>query len=220
MAADDIFVINAPPGIRERRRTSKSGVKQRFSVETTYEPIAHNLDALAVGKLAAEAVTKIYIKRLQGYARFVKAATLARRDRWAKEFQNSEYQAMRRFTGGRTGATPPITGQHFWLNHSGRLARMTTNANATDKSYTTNVPANRLNPAEFDKPSQLEIIFQRLVEALDPRTVLNHPDFKAAEKASIDTMITTLKGINDAKKAELRQALVRLFGAGLSLFGG
>lgn len=167
MAKDDVQVINHhQANLQVKERTAKSGkiTKSTFITTTVEsEPIAVMLEEGAVARRAAEMFAERIREQTKQIAEQVKPATAAARRKLEKAYAAGKPDAVRRFSGGRTGATPPkVTNQAF--NHSGRLANgIVATFRKTEKDWAINYPANRWNPKDWPSIGAMEVAFRRWV---------------------------------------------------------
>jgi hypothetical protein len=198
----DTVVINDLNGLRleQRTRTTKSGTATRYSVGITSEPILHDLDPIKLGEGPAKAIVDVIRRQVRGITEFASLATRKRRESAAKAFARGEEWAMDRYAGGRIGMMPPnTTGRLF--NDSGRLEfGLFARENKVEKSWTINVPANRLDPKTFNGGvAAMAGMFdrlRRLVPALNnPRTLIDSPEVAASINASLRQLAVTRKDL-------------------------
>lgn len=198
----DTVVINDLNGLRleQRTRTTKNGTSVRYSIGITSEPILHDLDPIKLGDGPAQAIVGVIRRQIRGIGEFASLATRKKRESAARAFAKGEDWAMRRYTGGRTGMMQPNqTGRLF--NDSGRLEfGLFARENKVEKTWTINVPANRLDPTTFvGGAAAMAKMFdqlRRLVPALrNPQTLIDSPEVIAALNASIKGLIETRKDL-------------------------
>jgi hypothetical protein len=192
----DTVVLNDFSGVtfEQRTRTNKTtgAVGVRYSLSIEAEPILHNLDGMMLGRGPAEAIRDLLEKQARSIGEFVKPATKRARDKMAKAYAAGKDYAVKRYTGGRTGATPPKGGGTDRIGvDSGRLAGgWHVMQNPVEQSFSVNVPANRFTPETWGGTmASLQAWVQRfvsLVPALkDPKSILASDDFvKAVGKSS------------------------------------
>ncbi len=187
----DVFVLNDFGGstLEERRRTTSSGTKSRYSVTIKAEPILINLDPVRLGQGPAFAIRDALRRSIKNIAAFAAESTRKRRERSAREFARGGASATRRYAGGRTGATPPNqSGRMF--NDAGRLAdNLEVRQTGEDGSWIVNVVANRLDPSTFTGAAY-EAMVRRLME-LAPvwrggEQLLKEPDVVAAIRKGLE----------------------------------
>ncbi len=146
MADDDTVVLGAA-NLRERQRTLKSGeTRSKFTVEIKGDSIVANFDERAYGAPVAAAIAQLLRERIQSIAAVASPGVLAARARAKKAFEGGRQWAMKQYSGGKTGATPPAQSDRKY-NDSGRLAAsIVATANQTNKGFTINMAANRFKP--------------------------------------------------------------------------
>lgn len=149
-----IEVLNA--GLRSS--TSKSG-KQRFHIAVESEALAFDLDTYRLAKPVAEAYAHHLREKVRAIAAVASPATLKARAVLKKAYDAGKPWAVKRFSGGRTGATPP-TDSTTAFNHSGRFRESIVAAPASDGTFRVNVAANRLS----SQTGNVDRIWQRLVQ--------------------------------------------------------
>jgi len=193
----DVVVVNDFTTSTVEARTRASG-KTRYTVSIKSEPILHDFDELKLGKAPAEAIRDLLKRQVQAIGEFAAPATRAYRQRAVDAMARGARWAARRYSGGRTGVTPPNQTQRLF-NDSGRLANgFTVTENKTSKAWTVNVPANRLDPTEF-KGDAFQRMIQRLVEHVPALRggdeVLKDPAVrKAIEKATAEAIVALADG--------------------------
>jgi hypothetical protein len=102
--------------------------------------------------------------------------------------------AVRRYSGGRTGTTPPnsIAGGKLF-NDSGRFANSLAARATSDGTFTINCAANRLNPSTFT-PAAFERMLTQLFELVPglktPSQLGEVPGVKAAISAATAKVLT------------------------------
>ncbi len=211
MAKQTTIVINE--GLSERQRTTRSGVKSRFTLEVQAEPIVHNLSHEALGAEVAVAIRDAIAAQIRSIAENVLPSTLLMRKYAKHAFERSSRWAVKRYAGGRTGATPPgDTAQLF--NDSGRLANgLSIRQNTAEDAFTINSPKNRLDPSTFRGQNQFVAMtdrLRRLVPALgNPQSLWQVPNVRLALGKSVgDVLVRKLdKSFSDASK--LRAEIAR-----------
>lgn len=209
----DTVVINDLNGLRleQRTRTTSSGTAVRYSIGITSEPILHDLDPIKLGDGPAQAIVAVIRQQIRDIGEFASLATRARREKAEEAFAAGKAWAQKRYSGGRTGATAPNKTERLF-NDSGRLADgLFARENKVEKTWTINVPANRLDPTTFvGGAAALSGMFLRLrqhVPALaNPRTLIDSPLVIAALNRSIKGLIVTRKDL-----------VGRIFRAGIGL---
>jgi hypothetical protein len=161
MAKDDIVVINQP-GLEQR--TSKSG-RVRYVVRVKSEPVAFNLNAKELGAPVAEALAHYFREKVKGIAATAAPATIKARERFAKAASEGKAWALKRYSGGKMGASTPNTSSALF-NDSGRLAQSIQAMASGESGWRINVAGNRLDPrtANNGGAAAVERIWSRLVQ--------------------------------------------------------
>lgn len=185
-------VVNDFGGVvlSERTRTSGNGNSAvRYTLDIKATPILNDLNGVELGRGPSAAIRDILETQVLNIGQRAAEATLLKRKTAANAFRAGATWALKRYTGGRTGATPPgrggANGQgDTFGNDSGRLARgWFVTQNPKEGSWTINSPANRLDPATWGGPG-FEAFVARLVDLVpalrDPRTLLDEPAFVRA----------------------------------------
>lgn len=193
----DVFVINE--GFEERRRTTGNGTKSRYTFSIKSEPIFVNLDPFALGAGPAAAIRDEISNGIKNISEVASPATLLKRKYAANAMEKGSRWAMKRYGGGRTGPTPPNQSDRLF-NDSGRLAGgVFVRQNTQEKSWTVNVPANRLDPSTFKNQASFVGMVERLrslVPALrDPFT----PKVDEAIRVAV-TEVLHRKGVASTKR--------------------
>ncbi len=208
------------------------GKKARRTIEVRSEPLLFDFDEVALGAKPAEAIREVLRAGIKGIMQVASRATLERRERAKKRLtggltdrqdafrrRGTHYSGAyeKRYSGGRMGLMVP--GQTVRVfNDSGRLAEgLAVRQNPEDKTFTINIPINRLDPSEF-KPGRFEIMLNRLralvPELADARRLMNHPKVREAIDLSISDMIMKAemkqRSLLLARAAKRRQAVMQL----------
>lgn len=209
-------------GLSERRRTTSRGTKSRYTVSIKADAIPHIFDAQELGRKPAEAIAAAIKKGIQAIGQEASLRTQFARKYAKTAFAAGKAWAMERYSGGRTGPTPPGEGNKLF-NDSGRLAGGIYVQAVGDESWTVNWPANRFDPAQLGA-AVAQTMFERL-QALVPALrggegLASDPDVKSAIESSAADIIQTTQNQNRASSTRLaREAigLVRQLAAGLDL---
>lgn len=203
---ENVYVIGA--GLLERR-TSKTG-KQRYTINVKAEPVLVNLDPKTIG---AE-VTKAVIHHLKQAVLNI-TATVAPRTAKARKAERAGYArgepwAIRRYEGGRTGATPPQQSDRAF-NSSGRLANSITGNASSDGSWRINVASNRLTDRDSGGAQR---IWQRLVQLVpefgDPRRLLENDIVRKGVERARDGMVKKMRETRQGEVAALVRSVIGL----------
>jgi hypothetical protein len=164
----DVVVLNDFGGgqFERRTRTTSSGTKDRYTMTIKAEPILHNFNGLKLGKAPAEAIRDLLRRQIKAIGEFAALPTREKRERAVDALSRGADWARRRYSGGRTGVTPPNTsGRKF--NDSGRLADgLEVRENLEEQSWTINVPANRLTPLVDGVRTFTDAAFNTMIEDL------------------------------------------------------
>lgn len=164
MASDGVIVFNTHESPGSRLVTSSTGKGTRIQTTVTSEPLIAMLDEGAVAKLAAEALAKAIREQTLAITEPVKASTAKARRVLERAFSQGKAYAVKRFVGGKMGATPPVAGSDRMFNHSGRLARsIVANFSKQSKEWFIRYAGNRWNVADFSSPAAMQRAFQQWV---------------------------------------------------------
>lgn len=208
----DIVVINDVPdqfAARFGRRGASSRGKQRTSIEIVSEPLLHDFDENVLGAEPSEAIRALLEKQTKAVTEFASEATQAMRAKAEKAFNAGASWAVKRYSGGRTGAKPPNQTKRK-LNDSGRLAEgYFVRENKEDRAWTVNVTANRLTPETFGARFEWFLSeLRRLVPAIgDSREIGKDAGFQTAVSRSIATLITKGELAGDSARVQKLAAL-------------
>lgn len=182
MAADDVLVINhhqANLQVKERTtsRTVVGPVPNFGEVKTTTttksvmtisvqsEPIVMMLEEGEVAKRAAEMLAQRIREQTSQISEMVDDEdTVKARAKMERAFYKAKPYAWRRYDGGRTGVTPPRSGERRKFNHSGRLVQSIVAAYVEKtKEWRINFAANRWNPRDWKSQADMQRAFQEWV---------------------------------------------------------
>lgn len=215
----EVFVINE--GFSERVRTTSSGTKSRFTLEVKTDPVILNLSEVALGAPVAEAIRKAISDGIKAISVVASPATLLKRKYAKNAYERGEPNAVKRYSGGKTGATPPAQSDKLF-NDSGRLANgVFVRQNAQEGNWTVNVPANRLNPDTFDDRSAFVRMVDRLRELVPVlRDPLSHPDVRNAISKSLDNMIQVANDKNYKAKIAIIKGAIDVIKNAANILGG
>lgn len=154
----------------------------------------------------------------------MKPSTAKARRTAERAFSKGKPWALKRYSGGRTGVTPPDVGSHRMFNHSGRLADSIVARYAKQaKEWKINYAANRWNLADFDSQAHMQAAFRKWVDRVP---VLKEPrNDLGIQRAIRDTFAETIQKQRlgtDYRAAELkgRAALERFRKLSEALSGG
>lgn len=199
---------------RRRRRTSSRGTTDRYTIDIKAEPVLFDFSTERLGQGTALAIRDALSDKMKLIKAQVSPSTQRRRRVLERAYASGERYAVRRFSGGRTGATPPRIGSNQLFNHSQRLANgLAVRHSATGGEFNINVPANRFSTREFTE-AELTVMFRRLrqqiPELATPSQLLRDPQVKRAIRDSILDMITTQK----TRRKQLNKRALSALGLG------
>jgi hypothetical protein len=199
-------------------RTRKDGTRgrARMSIEIQSEPLVHCFDELQLGHEPAQAAAKALADRVRKINQPVAESTQLTRKYQEAAFQRGAPWARSRFGGPRMGPRSPDTGKREHFNHSGTFAdSIVGTENRTEKSWTINVAANRLDPRTSRNAFEFRFItdaLRRLVpEFDDPRRLAELPEVRAAVEKSIDSLIFKAAALGDKLRSQRMQTALRAF---------
>lgn len=216
--SQDVIVLNDWDGaaFSERRRTTSSGTKSRFTVSFYSEPLIANLDPVAIGKGVAEAMAKALGDGIRAITQKAEDSTIAKRVEAIGALARGARWATKRYSGGRTGSKPPnADGQGRLFNDSDRLAGGIFARPNRDGEWTVNVPANRFDPSTFNgKAADLVKMVERLKQLVpilaDPAKLFALPAVAAAVVEAGGSVLTKAR---NAAEARLKVAMTSTFAA-------
>lgn len=206
----ETIIINdyGPNSTAIRRRTSAKGkVSQRTSINIKSEPLVHTFDDVALGSGPAEAIRDAFEAAIKGITDFAKPSTIARRNyaRQALAAGTAGKTITKRYSGGKIGLKPPTTSARLF-NDSNRLSEgLFVRQNPREKSWTTNVPANRFTDETRHLVGQL---FDLIGSKISPKALLANPRVNKEIKASLNLILVKAKNEQDAKRKALTQAKI------------
>jgi hypothetical protein len=197
--------------------------RARMSIEIRSEPLVHNFDELQLGQGPAMAAAAGLQKKIRAVSDTAKASTLVIRGRQKRAYERGEQWAKKRFGGPKLGPRPP-TDSLAYLNFSDTFASSITGTeNRTEKSWTINVAANRLDPRTSRNAAEFAFItdaLHRFVPELnDPRLLGQMPEVREAVVRSIEDMIIKARDLNNKLRVQLLGQALSLLGLG-PLAGG
>lgn len=204
-----------------------------------------DLDDTLLGATLADAYASRIQQQLLGISQRAKDSTLAFRAKAAALFAGGGTEegrkatsttkigswtmdmsgagVMKRYAGGRTGAKAPNQSDKLF-NDSGRLREsVVVMQNRTDNTFTVNVAANRLNPAQFG--NGFDAMVSKLIELvpiLDPKRAREDVTIENAIRQSVKEMMAKAESVAAAKAIRLKMQLrkARLQALGVFLPGG
>jgi hypothetical protein len=207
-------------GLERRDRTSvRSGkTTSRYSFSIKTEPVLFDLSPNRLGMGPAHAIRDFLSAKIRDIGEVAKPSTLKRRQEARARFDAGDSRAMKRYSGGRTGPTPPAQSVRMF-NDSGRFGqnlevRPNTSNAPGSAAYTINVPANRLDPSTFiGGEAALAAMYQRLValvpEIGDAKKLMAVPSIRKAIADAVDTVLIQEYGAATARRKQLRSQLMR-----------
>lgn len=214
MASEDVVVINQ--GLEQR--TSKTG-KQRYTIKVSSEPVIFNLDPKALGAPVAQAIAHHFRERIKGIAAKAAPATIKAREVAARAFAAGKPWAMKRYSGGRTGAMAPDQ-SYSLFNDSGRFAQSITANASSGGAWRVNVAANRLS----GDPGSVAKIYARLVELVpefgNPALLMQNDVLKRTIEKATQQMITKARMQTGKLQVQLIRSILGLAGQVGELMAG
>lgn len=209
------------------KSVSKSGKAKAIVNFTVSNPLILNLDASAIVAEFANEVLEDFKRQLRDIPEQASPQTIARRERRVRQWNTGERTPplTRRFTGGKTGETPPLVSPRL-LFESGRLANGLTLRARTRSTgeavLTMNVPANRFTTRDFGTEAQLEqYVFDRLRKHVSyfrgASSETNATLDRATRRAQL-FLVSTSVSDSLQKTAQALRAIQQLLGA-LGSFG-
>lgn len=204
MADDDVMVLGAA-NLQRRSRTSKSGVKTRYTVEVKGDSLLINADPKSLGKAPAEAIVATLREKMRAITAVASPATQRFREASAKAVAEGKAYALKRYGGGKTGTKAPNQSNRLF-NDSGRFIEGLI-ANANGQGWTINMPSNRLSPDTLSGgEGALVRIYRRLIDLVpefgDTRKLLESSKVVKALEGGIKDMIQ----VAGERTAQLKKA--------------
>jgi hypothetical protein len=197
----EVVVLNDFGNMRveERQRTTGAGTSSRYTMTFTGEPIVHDFAAVKLSKIVPEAIAALLKRQVEAITERASEATILKRKYAAAAVKRGASWAVKRYSGGRTGAIAPATASDDRLfNDSGRFAQsIAVMQNPTEEGFTINVAANRLRPETFSGDG-----FSKMIERLRQLApafkggieVLQDPAVKdAVEQAKAEWIVNTAR---------------------------
>ncbi len=217
MASQEVIVLNDFGSMRveERQRTTSEGTTSRYTMTITAEPILHDFAQAKVSAIVPKAIAELIKTQIRGITAKASEATIQKRAYAAEAFARNKPWAMKRYSGGRTGPTPPEAASYDRLfNDSGRLADgIAVMQNTKEDGFTINVTANRLDPNAFGAGKFTGMItrLRELVPALRGGIeVLQDPAVKEAiEQAKAEWIVNTARA--GAKEGSAAWGLIKKY---------
>jgi len=206
-------VIDINGAWKTEQRRSKKGVlagKAKTRVDVDVDPLIVDFAEKASLTTMAGVVRDLIKAQMRGITKTVSLETQARRQRAERERTKGTKSYRRRYTGGKTGETPPDPNSVKWGIDSGRFvngvvatARFNSGGRAT---ATVNVTANRLEPIQFGIAdfARFRDELRHLVPALDGKL-----ETTAQGRAMIRQALATIARDATASSAEAYRRKVR-----------
>jgi predicted nucleic acid-binding protein len=163
------IVINDYGDAKLIQRT-RSSSKEVYSVQISSERIAVLVDEMELARPVAEAIAQAIREQTKAITAQVSKATIGFRKVAGKAFASGQSWALKRYSGGKTGATPPGQGTAFG-NDSGRLANgIFANPDPSTGSFQVKAPANRLQRESFGNDGAFDRFVARWIELVPALT--------------------------------------------------
>lgn len=201
MADDDLIVIH--PTLK---RKVSSGGTVKFAMEVRSEALVINLDTKAMGDVVSQAIATELRERVEGITQDAAPATIKARESERKAYAAGKPWAVKRFSGGKMGATPPTTSTKAF-NNSGRFAKSIVAGAAKGGVWIVNWAANRIDPST----GNAERIWNRLVSLVpafaDVSILYSSPKIIDAIGAGLDSMIAKAAASGDQISAARAKAI-------------
>lgn len=186
-------------------RTSKTG-KTRVTIKVRSEPVVVNTDPKSLGAPIAQAIVNHFREKIKGITATAALNTLRARSTEARAYAAGKPWAVKRFNGGRTGATPPKDSTTA-LNHSGRLANSITGNASSDGAWRINVAANRLDATTGAIDRILRRLNELVPEIQNPALLLQNDILKRAIDKSLESAIQKARARTSELKVQMAKAL-------------
>src|ERR1041385_1737674 len=106
MGKEDVIFINQYNSASLEQRTSGTG-KVRYVIKTSSEPVAFNLDPKQIGANVTAAIIQHLRNAVKSITAEAAPNTIKARKVEAKAYAAGKPWAVKRYSGGKTGATPP-----------------------------------------------------------------------------------------------------------------
>ena len=192
--------------LQRRTRTSASGkTTDRYTIAIDAEPFALNFDTKQLGAGVAQAITNHLKARISEIGAQASPATLRARKNAETAFNAGKPWAVRQYSGGRTGPTPPNQSTRIG-NDSGRLVGGLVANPTKDNNWVINVPANRLNAKYLGSEAALQRVLERIRQFV--------PEFGSAHE--LMTVLSVRRAIKEASKAlYIKNSRLRELGKGI-----
>ncbi len=203
---------------RTSARTGQRG-RARMSIEIQSEPLVHVFDEIQLGHGPAQAAAKALADKVRRIGEHVSSDTLVTRSYQEAAYARGEQWARSRFGGPKMGPRAPRQGEARMFNHSGTFAdSIVGTQNLTEKSWTVNVAANRLDPRTSRSPHEFAFItdaLRRLIPEMDnPHLLAELPEVNEAVRKSIADLIISARELNDKLREQRFMMALDLLGLG------
>ena len=200
---------------RTSARTGERG-RARMSIEIQSEPLVHCFDELALGHEPAQAAAKALADKVRKISEPVSLSTELTRKYQENAYARGATWATKRFGGPRMGPRAPNPARREHFNHSGTFAdSIVGTENRTEKSWTINVAASRLDPRTSRNASEFAFItdaLRRLIpEFDDPARLARLPEVRAAVERSIESLIFKASELGDKLRSERLRTVLGAF---------
>lgn len=199
-------------------RTRKDGTRgrARMTIEIQSEPLVHVFDELQLGHEPAQAAAKALADKVRKITVPVAQSTELTRKYQENAFARGAAWARARFGGPKMGARSPDAAKREMFNHSGTFAdSIVGTENRTEKSWTINVAANRLDPRTSRNASEFRFItdaLRRLIPEMDdPARLANVPEVQKAVADSINSMIFKASQLSEKLRVQRLLTALRAF---------
>lgn len=145
--------ISLGDSIERRDHVNKSGsVKQRYTVTIRSDKLRFNLDEKSLGAGPAKAILDLIKERISAISERAAPNTIKAREVAARAVAKGKAWAVKRYSGGRTGAMAPNQSDRLF-NDSGRFFKAMSArwvGEGTTGRWIINFAANRLSPGTLD----------------------------------------------------------------------
>jgi len=200
-----------------RERQDGTRGRARVSIEFRSEPLVAQFDETQLGHGPAEAAAQVLAEKVEAISEPVAPTTQETRKYQEKAYSAGAAWATKRF-GFRDMKTVSFDGGHRKFNHSGTFAKsIVARENKTDRSWTVNVAANRLDPRTSRDGSQFAFIteaLRRLVPEIDdPARLLADPRVNAAIDDAVESLVLNAAKYNELLRSRLWRQRLTLGGA-------
>jgi hypothetical protein len=240
--ADDVILLsdysNLSSGSIKGRlgRERKDGTRgrARMTIEIRSEPLTCQFDETQLGHGPAEAAAEVLREKVQAITEKVSPTTAETRQ-YQEAAYNREGKRTRRHRGEAKSSDGSWAKKRFGFrgmenvtfdqglrkfNHSGTFAKsIVARENKTDKTWTVNVAANRLDPRTSGGAAEFAFItdaLRRLVPEIDdPARLLADPRVAAAVDQAIESLILDKPRYNALLKSRLWRERLGAFGVRL-----